>query len=220
MEDKIRIIDFGLSDYGEILEMQRNLFATLVEKKKIGEISGKECILIGEHPSVITTGRHADLNNILMSSAQLMNEGIKIYNIERGGDVTFHSQGQMIAYPIIDLSRHKLGVKKYVDILEETVIRLLDEYGIEGNRVEGATGVWIGTERKISAIGIKCSRYCTMHGLSLNVSNDLTGFSSINPCGFKDKGVTSISNELGCPIDVEDVKRRFLHIFLGLILSF
>ena len=229
----VEIIDFGLEDYGEVLERQTRLFEELVGFKVgkleggkvpltgklkveslklkensigegevgIGEIKeGKEYILIGEHYPVITLGRRAAEMNVLLPDSVLDKRGIKKYHIGRGGDVTFHGPGQLILYPILDLEKHRLGVKEYVNILEETVIRLLDKYGIKGERIEGATGVWIGKgteeERKICAMGIKCSRFCTMHGLALNVDMDLSGFKMINPCGFKDKGVTSIYEEI------------------------
>lgn len=198
---KMKIIDFGVRDYVDVLKMQETFFSNLIEWKKIGKDSAtQECLLMGEHPPVITLGRRAKEENILLPGEYLNKIGVKVYHTGRGGDVTFHSPGQLIMYPILDLSYHRLGVKDYVHLLEESVIRLLEEYGVKGERVEGATGVWIDKgkkrERKISAIGIKCTRFCTMHGLSLNVNPDLAGFEMINPCGFKDKGVTSIEKEI------------------------
>lgn len=219
----IKIKDFGISEYSEILALQENLFQNLIEEKKENKFLN-EYILIGEHYPVITAGRHAKESNILLPENILRQKNISVFKIGRGGDVTYHYPGQLIVYPIIDLQAHSLGVKSYVNILEETVIRLLKKYDIVGERVEGATGVWIegGTPkaRKISAIGVKCSHFCTMHGLSLNVTGDLTGFKMINPCGFTDKGVTSISKELGKYVSVNEVKKEFLHIFLSLIFPF
>lgn len=144
-------------------------------------------------------GRHAHPENILRRQ-WLESRGAEVVEIDRGGDVTFHGPGQLVVYPIVDLQRYGLGVKGYVNILEESVIRTLADYGVEGGRVEGATGVWIGVgtpgERKICAIGIRCSRFITMHGLALNVDTDLEWFSAINPCGFTDKGVTALWREL------------------------
>lgn len=195
----IEISDFGISDYCDVLNKQTSLFEKLIQDKKEGN-PGNEMILIGEHFPVITVGRRGKDSNILFSEENLRKEGVRIYHIGRGGDVTFHGPGQLILYPILDLEKHKLGVKDYVGILEESVIEVLGKYGIKGERIEGATGVWISkgsdNERKISAIGIKCSRFCTMHGLSLNINLDLSGFEMINPCGFQDKGVTSIQKEL------------------------
>lgn len=222
----MKIIDFGIKDYGEVLEEQTKLFDVLVNKKK-GGTGGEEAILIGEHYPVITLGRRAQEANILFSHDYLDSKGIKTFKIGRGGDVTYHCPGQLIVYPIINLEAHSLSVKGYMELLEESVILLLRKYGIIGERVEGATGVWIGkgseNERKICAMGIKCNRYCSMHGLALNVSSDLQGFSMINPCGFKDKGVTSMELELGekgvC-LDIKKIKKDFLHIFLSLVFPF
>ena len=221
MYSSIKIIDFGCKQYEETLEMQRTLFHDLINKKKLGESSNYEYLLIGEHTPVITCGKHANPDNILINKDLLKSKKIDIFNIERGGDVTFHGPGQMIAYPIIDLTLHSLGVKKYVQALEECVILLLSKYDIKGERIEGAPGVWIdkgsGKERKICAIGVKCSHFCTMHGLALNVNTDLDGFSLINPCGFIDKGVTSLAQETGEALDIEKVKKEFSDIFLRLI---
>lgn len=224
--DKIEVIDFGLRDYKDVLTMQQNLFEQLVNEK-ITNKKGKEYLLIGEHFPVITLGRRANEKNILISEEILKNNGIDIYHIGRGGDVTYHCPGQLIVYPILDLTRHRLGVKDYVDFLEETVIRLIKRYKIKGEKVEGATGVWIEKgakeERKICAIGIKCSHFCTMHGLALNVTSDLSGFSFINPCGFHDKGVTSMERETsitfeeGKELDMKKIKKEFTEIFLNLI---
>ena len=219
----MEIIDFGVKEYEEVLKLQTSLFTDLIEEKREGK-EGKEYILIGEHPSVITIGRRGKDSNILMSEEGLRQLGIKTFHIGRGGDVTYHCPGQLIVYPIFDLEKHNLGVKGYVDLLEETVIRLLKNYNIKGESVEGATGVWLDkggdNERKICAIGIKCSRFCTMHGIALNVNSDLSGFSLINPCGFQDKGVTSIKKEIspGRELGMEEVKKEFLDIFLSLIL--
>lgn len=213
----MEIIDFGLKDYEETLKLQQCLFEELLDNKK-KDIPGKEYLLIGEHPDVITVGRRGKGTNILASQSFLEAKGIKVFNIGRGGDVTFHNPGQVILYPIIDLEKHHLGVKDYVSLLEESVIQVLLEFGIKGERVEGATGVWIDketeSERKISAIGVKCSRWCTMHGLSLNVCNDLKGFNLINPCGFQDKGVTSMNRE-GANVDTMTIKKRLLEVFLN-----
>lgn len=215
----MRVIDFRMGDYQKILDQQTMLFQNLVASKREHKDS-EEYILIGEHPAVITLGRKAKENNIISSPQSLKEKGIGVYHIGRGGDVTFHCPGQLVVYPILDLEKHCLGVKDYVSILEESVIRLLRNHGIKGERVENATGVWIGkgtkNERKISAIGIKCSRFCTMHGISLNVNNDLQGFSMINPCGFIEKGVTSMEME-GVKVDINEIKKEFLDLFLSLI---
>lgn len=222
----VKVIDFGIGEYEEILNRQRELFLSLVKDKKEGR-EGEEFILIGEHFPVITLGRRAQENNVLIPQNILKERGIELYKIERGGDVTYHGPGQLIVYPILDLEKHRLGVKDYVYLLEETIIKLLQNYGIKSERVDGATGVWIDKgskkERKICAIGIKCSRFCTMHGLALNVNPDLTGFSLIHPCGFVDKGVTSLQKEtsnFAGENGMSIIKKEFLDIFLSLIFPF
>ncbi len=208
-------------DYESMLIRQRDLFEALVACKRAGKPISEEYLLLVEHPDVITLGRHARHGNILASSAFLQHEGIPTVEIERGGDVTYHGPGQLVVYPIIDLSRRSMGVKDYVATLEEAVIRTLAHWNINGERVDDATGVWIGkgttAERKICAIGIRCSRYITMHGLALNVNTDLSKFGLINPCGFVDKGVTSIKKEVGGEVDMAEVKKRFVAELLTLL---
>lgn len=221
----IEIIDFGVKEYGEILKYQEILFNRLIEEKKNLGKAEKEYVLIGEHLPVITMGRRAKRENLLVSEEYLARNNVGLFQVGRGGDFTYHCLGQMVVYPILDLEKHGLGVKTYVELLEETVIRWLTKYGIKGERIDGATGVWIDSganERKICAIGVKCSRYCSMHGLSLNVNADLRGFTLINPCGFQDKGVTSFIKEVGKDIEIsiEKAKEEILDIFLGLIFPF
>ncbi len=205
------VIDEGTKDYGEMLLRQKDLFSSMVMLKKDKKPLSKEYLLLVEHNPVITLGKHAKEYNLLLSEEEAANRGVGMYHIERGGDVTFHGPGQLVVYPILDLEYHHLGVKDYVNLLEEAVILTLGEFNIKGERVEGANGVWIDKgsrkERKICALGIKCSRFVTMHGLALNVNTDLTGFQMINPCGFVDKGVTSLAQELGKEIDMDDIKK-------------
>lgn len=211
----LNIIDEGIKEYTEMLAKQREIFTSMVQHKKQGIPIENEYVLFVEHPSVITLGKHAKESNVLFKEEELSRLGISLHHIERGGDVTYHGPGQLVVYPILDLEFHHLGVKDYVYLLEETVILTLAEFGITGNRVPGASGVWIGAatehERKICALGVKCSRFITMHGLALNVNTDLKGFSLINPCGFIDKGVTSMAIELGKEIDINIVKQRMNH---------
>lgn len=165
-----------------------------------------------EHNHVYTLGLHGKAENMLLNEGQLKERGIEFIHIERGGDITYHGPGQIVVYPIINLKAHKLGVKDYVHLLEQIVIDFLATYEIESGRVEGATGVWLGigtpAERKICAIGVKCSHFVTRHGFALNINTDLSYFSLINPCGFVDKGVTSLSVELGKPVDMDEAKER------------
>lgn len=206
--------------YRTMWDHQRKLFNEMVDRKRSGLPVEQEHILLLEHEPVITLGRHGHEENLLMAS-ELERRGIECIRIERGGDITYHGPGQLVVYPIIDLERHHLGIKSYINLLEEAVIRTIADYGITGERVEGATGVWIGrgtpSERKICAIGVKCSRYVTMHGLALNVSTDLSPFTLINPCGFTDKGVTSIAREIGRPVPLPEVARTLADHLLTLL---
>jgi lipoyl(octanoyl) transferase len=220
---RLNVVDAGLVEYDEMFDRQLHLFNSIIERKRDGQPVEDEYLLMVEHPHVYTIGKHGHDSNLLMAAELLAGRGIKVKHIGRGGDITYHGPGQFVAYPIIDLSAHKLGVKQYVSLLEESVIQLISEYGIKGVRVEGATGVWIdkGTplERKICAIGIKCSRFVSMHGLALNVNTDLSYFNAINPCGFVDKGVTSISKEIGEMVDMSLVKQQFAEIFKSLLIN-
>lgn len=185
-------------------------------------------LVLTQHFPVVTFGKHAKEANLLLPEDFLKEKGIDVFHIERGGDITFHGPGQLVVYPILDLQRlgattkNGIGVKRYVNILEEAVIQTLNLFGIKADRLEGAPGVWVKTSNgpeKICALGIKCTRFCTMHGLALNVSTDLDYFKLINPCGFTDKGVTSMEKILKRPCDFEEVKNVFSHIFLRLIFS-
>lgn len=212
--------DLGKLDYGDALKIQQDIFNKAVAAKRAGQSVDERLILV-EHDPVYTLGRHADRNNILFNPDILASEGIRVFAINRGGDVTYHGPGQLVAYPIIDLQRHNLGVKAYVNLLEEAVIRTISKYGITGTRDEGATGVWLGSGhelRKICAIGVAVSRSVTMHGLALNVNTDLGYFTRINPCGFTDRGVTSIARELHREVNFEDVKEIFRQEFIKLLL--
>ena len=217
----LHFLDEGTKAYSEMLQKQRKLFQEMVDRKKAGLHIEDEYIYMVEHPAVITLGKHAKESNVLLDEEQLAHHGVELYHIERGGDVTFHGPGQLVVYPLLDLESHHLGVRDYVDLLEEAVIRTLADFGISAGRVHGASGVWIGIgterERKICALGVKCSRYITMHGLALNVNTDLNGFRLINPCGFVDKGVTSMAVELDAPVMMKDVKESLIRQFLYLL---
>lgn len=165
-----------------------------------------------EHPHVYTLGRSGKENNMLLGEEQLKTIGATLYHIDRGGDITYHGPGQLVCYPILNLEEFGLGLKEYVHLLEEAVIRVCASYGVVAGRLEKATGVWLEGDtsraRKICAIGVRSSHYVTMHGLALNVNTDLRYFSYIHPCGFIDKGVTSLQQELGRSIDMAEVKER------------
>lgn len=217
----LEITDDGLIDYSTELEKQKNLQTELIEATSHGQVPAKEYLIMVEHKPVYTLGKHGHSENMLLSAEEMKRLGVECFRTGRGGDITFHGPGQLVAYPIISLQAHKLGVKDYVYLLEESVIQTLLAYGIKGERIDGATGVWIEKdtpeERKICAIGVKCNRFVTMHGLALNVNTDLSWFSRINPCGFIDKGVTSVEKELGHPVDIKEIKSTFSAIFSKLL---
>lgn len=226
-----QFIDLRDAPYREVLDMQHDIFNRRVALRRDGLPAGDDYLITVTHQPVYTLGRHADPSNVLRRE-WLAARGAEVVEIDRGGDVTFHGPGQLVVYPIIDLQSRGMGIKTYVNLLEEAIIRTVGEYGIEAGRIDGATGVWIGcgtpAERKICAIGLRCSRFITMHGLALNVSTDLTWFSAINPCGFTDKGVTTLYRELAAinpsstphtPPTLDDVSatlRRHLTQLLGL----
>lgn len=187
-------------------------------KKKIKE-STTQTLILCEHPHVITLGKHGNSNNLLLPTENLRKRGVEFFYTDRGGDITYHGPGQLVVYPIFDLDAFEIGLKSYIFKLEEVVIRLLNDYGIKAERMPGATGVWLETDsdknaRKICAIGVRSSHFVTMHGLALNVNTDLSYFSLINPCGFIEKGVTSIQKELNSNAPkMEEIKNRIILYF-------
>ena len=205
--------------YREAWALQERLHEE-VKAAKLQGVDTVNYLLFVEHPHVYTLGKSGDEANMLISAIQLQAEHAEFVKVNRGGDITYHGPGQLVVYPIIDMANFGLGVKDYVDRLEEVVIRTIEEYGIKGERLEGATGVWIEAHtpraRKICAIGIRCSRFVTMHGFALNVNTDLNYFHYINPCGFRDKGVTSIAQELRREISLQEVKERVKYHFVDL----
>jgi lipoyl(octanoyl) transferase len=212
--------DIGQKDYKETWDYQTNIFTRLIDGKKQGNIddnSGQTnppgTLIFVEHPHVYTLGKNGSENNLLLDLIQLKAKDASFYRIDRGGDITYHGPGQIVGYPIFDLDLIKVGLKEYIYRLEESIIRTVNEFGIEASRLEGGTGVWLdpevpGNARKICAIGVKASKYVTMHGFAFNVNTDLSYFNNINPCGFTDKGVTSLQKELGTVQDIEDVKSK------------
>lgn len=214
------IEDWGTVEYEKALEQQTSLYENAKQIKNGGGLAENR-IIVCEHPHVYTIGKSGKDTNMLVSEAMLKNLGIQFFHIKRGGDITYHGPGQIVVYPIIDLEQFGLGLKEYVHTLEEAVIRTCAEWGITAGRLEGATGVWIEPhtprERKICAIGVQSSRYITMHGLAFNVNTDLKFFHNINPCGFINKGVTSLEKETGTAQDMEKVRERLLHNLVQLI---
>ena len=212
----------GRMPYKECWEYQQRLFDELLAKQGDGSDMVGTIIFV-EHPAVYTLGKSGKMSNMLIDEERLKALGAEFYHIDRGGDITFHGEGQVVCYPILDLEKLGIGLRRYIEILEESIIEAVAEYGIEGRRLEGATGVWLSDEaegadgekvqrnwRKICAIGVKASRFVTMHGLALNASTDLKWFTMINPCGFVDKGVTSLAKELGHEVDMELVKSQIV----------
>lgn len=204
--------DLQKINYKEAWDYQKELFSEIIGNKQKGNgDKANNYLLFCEHPHVYTLGKSGAENNLLINQIQLQAKNASFYKIDRGGDITYHGPGQIVGYPIIDLEKYKLSVKKYVHALEQSIIDTLEHYGIKAERLEGATGVWIeantpGKARKICAIGIKVSRYVTMHGFAFNVNTNLDYFNYINPCGFVDKGVTSMQKELGYEVNFEKVK--------------
>ena len=201
---RIKVISLGVREYREVWEIQEKLLEEVKDQKLRGDhIPGY--LLFVEHFPVYTLGKSGNEANMLINSIQLRAKHADFFKVDRGGDVTFHGPGQWVVYPIFDLEYWGIGVKEYVARLEDIVISTLASYGICGERLAGATGVWLDAHtpvaRKICAIGVKCSRYVTMHGFALNVNTDLDYFNYIHPCGFVDKGVTSIQKELGNQVD-------------------
>jgi len=203
--------DLGLKDYKSCWDYQENLLSEIIEaKKRLGKPSAKNFFILVEHPHVYTLGKSGNDKNLLANEEFLKKIDATFYRINRGGDITYHGPGQIVGYPIIDLEYYKLGVRQYIEKMENAIIELLDTFGISGSHKEGATGVWIEAEnpvraRKICAIGVRVSRYVTMHGFALNVNTDLRYFNYINPCGMT-LGVTSFKKELGREISTDEVK--------------
>jgi lipoyl(octanoyl) transferase len=212
--------DFGLKDYKDTWDYQTGIFEKLVNNKKKENLTGDSVknilpgtLIFVEHPHVYTLGKSGSENNLLLDYIQLNAKGASFYRIDRGGDITYHGPGQIVGYPIFDLEVVKIGLKEYIFRLEEAIIRTVGEFGLSASRLLGGTGVWLdpetsGKARKICAIGVKASRYVTMHGFAFNVNTDLTYFNNINPCGFTDKGVTSLEKELGSRQSFHSVKSK------------
>ena len=217
MGELIFFKDLGVIEYGEAWKLQEELLlqnTSLKIRVAKGEDSGETThhLLFCEHPAVYTLGKSGKEEHVLISQEELAKRNIAYYPTNRGGDITFHGPGQVVGYPIIDLERFFTDIGKYLRHLEDVIILTLHDYGIEGARSKGETGVWIDPDvkmkaRKICAMGVRCSRWVTMHGFALNVNTDLEYFSLIVPCGIPDKQVTSLQKELGREVDMEEVKQ-------------
>ena len=214
---KVEFRDLGVKDYKETWDLQEELFKSVIDQKirnRNGEeqVETKNYLLFVEHPHVYTLGKSGDRNHLLLDQTALQEKDATYYEINRGGDITYHGPGQLVAYPIFDLDHFFSDIHKYLRFLEEAVIKVLADYGIKGERSDGLTGVWIDPDqlsaRKICAMGVKSSRWVTMHGIGFNVNSDLSYFSNIVPCGIQDKAVTSMERELGQTVDMNEVKAK------------
>lgn len=220
--------DLGISEYKKTWEYQEELMqrviAQKIEKKTKPERESDNYLLFVEHPHVYTLGKSGDEQNLLLNYIQLQAADASFFHTDRGGDITYHGPGQIVGYPIFDLENFGIGLRQYIHLMEEAIIKTITEFGLEGGRDEKATGVWLDvgkpTTRKICAIGVKSSRFVTMHGFAFNVNTNLSYFQHINPCGFVDKGVTSLEKELGQKQDFEAVKKLVLQKLLEVYQGF
>ena len=222
MNKKILLKDLKIKDYKETWDYQAELLQKIVDVKisnrrnNLNENTENHLLFV-EHPHVYTLGKSGDLSNLLLNEKQLEEKGATFYKINRGGDITYHGPGQIVGYPILDLENFFTDIHKYLRLLEEAIILTIAEYGLKGNRSDGETGVWldVGTPfaRKICALGIRSSRWVTMHGFALNVNTNLGYFDNIIPCGIRGKAVASMEAELGITLDLEEVKTKILKHF-------
>ena len=222
MNKKILFKDLKIKDYQETWDYQTTLLQEIVDikignRRKNLSIETDNHLLFVEHPHVYTLGKSGDLSNLLLNEKQLEEKGATFYKINRGGDITYHGPGQIVGYPILDLENFFTDIHKYLRLLEESIILTIAEYGLKGYRSAGETGVWldVGTPfaRKICALGIRSSRWVTMHGFALNVNTNLGYFDNIIPCGIRGKAVASMESELGEKLDLEEVKGKILKHF-------
>ncbi len=225
MNKEVSFEDLGFREYKSVWDYQEQRFQEILDIKVRNRRSGSadptpNYFLFVEHPHVYTLGKSGDAENLLVSEQQLAERGAAFYRINRGGDITYHGPGQVVGYPILDLDNFFTDIHKYLRLLEEMIILTLEEYGLQGERSQGETGVWldVGTPgaRKICAMGVRASRWVTMHGFALNVNTDLSYFDLMIPCGIRGKGVTSLSRELGRHVPMDEVRKKLKAHFLSL----
>jgi lipoyl(octanoyl) transferase len=218
-KSEVIIHRLGLIDYKQAWDYQENIFKEIVDLKiknrnEDTNILPQNHLVFCEHPNVYTLGKSGKEDHLLLDKKGLLDNDVSFYKINRGGDITYHGPGQLVVYPIFDLEQFFTDIHKYMRLLEEAVIMTLQEYGIIAQRMEGQTGVWLGVgsieARKICAMGVKSSRWVTMHGLGFNVNSDLRYFNHIIPCGISDKSVTSMANELGEEVDMKELSNKLL----------
>jgi len=219
MNKNILIKNLGRIAYADAWEKQELLFQEVMSQKLDGKTTCNH-LLFCEHDHVYTLGKSGSENNLLANNQQLKNLGVEFFRTNRGGDITYHGPGQIVGYPILDLENFQLGIRTYIEKLEECIILTLKDYQISSQRMEGATGVWLDTDkpgktRKICAIGVRASRHVTMHGFAFNVNTDLSFFNYINPCGFTDKAVTSMEKELGEKQNFHEVLEKVQEKMVG-----
>ena len=222
MNRDIVLHDLGLLDYQQAVDYQTKIFNKIIDqklknRKSVNKEITQNHLIFVEHHNVYTLGKSGDINNLLLSKEDLEKKEIQFFNTNRGGDITCHGPGQIVCYPILDLDNFFSDIHKYLRYLEEVVIQTLNEFGIKSERSPDETGVWIEPKqisaRKICAMGVKASRWVTMHGFALNVDNDLSYFKNIIPCGISNKSVTSITNEIANQVDKSDVKEKIIKNF-------
>lgn len=230
---EIKYLDFGVSEYKETWDRQEELLREIVDIKRFNnnlpegeKKTTPNWLIFVEHPHVYTLGKSGDEKNLLLNHLQLQAKNATFFKTDRGGDITYHGPGQLVGYPILDLENFGMGLRQYIYTIEEAIIHAVAHYGISSGRDPKATGVWIdvgrASARKICAIGVKSSRFVTMHGFALNINTDLDYFKYINPCGFTDKSVTSVEMELGQKQDFAKAKgivlTKFMELFGGIVI--
>ena len=228
MNKQVLFKDLGLMDYKICWDIQEQLFNETISQKIANrnlepqlQIKTSNHLLFVEHPHVYTLGKSGDVSHLLINEDQLEEKKATYYKTNRGGDITYHGPGQLVGYPILDLDHFFTDIDKYLRLLEETIIRTLDEYGVKAGRSKGETGVWLEEDnlfkaRKICAMGVRCSRWVTMHGWGFNVNSNLNYFSNIVPCGIHNKAVTSLNKELGQDVDMNEIKEKLKKHFSAL----
>ena len=225
VKQKVKFSDLGLIDYKECWDYQEKLFQKIISAKTRNrnlpagsQLPTANYFLFCEHPHVYTLGKSGDEKHLLLNDTALKQKNATYYKINRGGDITYHGPGQIVGYPILDLDNFFTDIHKYLRLLEESIILTLQDYGIVAGRIEGLTGVWLDWKnpvkaRKICALGVRTSRWVTMHGFAFNVNSDLSYFNNIIPCGITDKAVTSMKKELGREINMEEVQQKIKKYF-------
>ena len=222
MSKNVQFRDLGLADYQAVWDLQHDLFQQTIDQKIHNRRNNTHTpttnhLILVEHPPVITMGKSGKDEHLLLDKQRLEDLNIQYFKIDRAGDITFHGPGQVVGYPILDLDHFFTDIHKYLRLLEQTIINTLADFGLQATRSSGETGVWLdaGTPvaRKICAMGVRASRWVTMHGFALNVNTDLTAFEHIVPCGIQGKGITSMARELQTEVDFEAVKKRIMYHF-------